>query len=152
MIVSHTVHLKVIQFLIRGHCSSPVLLTLGLLNLHCLASLGRRLGNLDVPGGPTPSLRLRSEIPCSLLPQRNQVLANQVGFPNKWRVLTVLSYTLDRKLGDSKSRFHKDRRLAHTGANPWSAPPPPPPPPPTGVLDTLRRREFGRLACKSNTR
>ncbi|KAG0413169.1 hypothetical protein HPB47_009682 [Ixodes persulcatus] len=79
-----TVHLKVIQFLIRGYCSSRVLLTLGLLNLHCLASLGRRLGNLDVPGGPTTSLRLGSDIPCNLLPQRNRVLANQVGFPNKW--------------------------------------------------------------------
>ncbi|KAG0428545.1 hypothetical protein HPB47_024468 [Ixodes persulcatus] len=48
------------------------------------------------------------------------------------RVLTLLGYKLDRKLGYFKARFCKDRRPANTGADPWS--------PTTGMLNSLRRR------------
>uniref|UniRef100_A0A6B0UES5 Uncharacterized protein n=1 Tax=Ixodes ricinus TaxID=34613 RepID=A0A6B0UES5_IXORI len=59
------------------------------------------------------------------------------------RVLKLLGYKLDRKLGDFKARFREDRRPANTGTNSWN--------PTTGVLDSLRRRKFGWLVCKLGT-
>ncbi|EEC12003.1 hypothetical protein IscW_ISCW020097 [Ixodes scapularis] len=56
------------------------------------------------------------------------------------RVLPLLGYKLDRKLGDFYARFCEDRWPANTGTSSWS--------PNTRVLDSLRRRKFGRLVCK----
>ncbi|KAG0435578.1 hypothetical protein HPB47_018406 [Ixodes persulcatus] len=59
------------------------------------------------------------------------------------RLLTLPGYKLDRKLGDFKARFRKDRHPVNTGAKPWS--------PNTGVLDSLRCRKLGRLVCMLGT-
>ncbi|KAM7310245.1 hypothetical protein ISCGN_007170 [Ixodes scapularis] len=56
------------------------------------------------------------------------------------RVLRLLGYKLDRKLRGFRARFREDCSPANTGANPWG--------PTTVVLESLRRRKFGRLVCK----
>ncbi|KAG0425301.1 hypothetical protein HPB47_027514 [Ixodes persulcatus] len=59
------------------------------------------------------------------------------------RVLTLLGYNHNRKLGEFKAPFRENRHPANIGANPWS--------PTTAVPDSLRSWKFGQLVCKLGT-